>query len=173
MPIALVAIAAAAGLLLTGCIGLKQAYNRIEWTAVVLIAATIPLGIAMEKTGAARLLAEHVTRHLGGGGPLLVLAGFFLFTVVLTQPMANAACALILTPIAIHTANQMHANPRAFAIAISIAASCTFPTPLEPVTAIVYGPGKYRFSDYLRVGGLLTIVVLAVTLVVLPMVWPL
>jgi hypothetical protein len=105
--------------------------------------------------------------------PTAVLAGFFLFTVILTQPMANAACALILSPIAIHTANGMHANPRAFAIAISIAASCTFPTPLEPVTAIVYGPGKYRFRDYVRVGGLLTLVVFAVTLVVLPIFWPL
>ncbi len=173
MPIALVALAAAAALLLTGCIGIKQAYGRIEWSAVILVAATIPLGIAMEKTGAAKLLAEHVTQYLGAGGPLLVLAGFLLFTVVLTQPMANAACALILTPIAIHTANQLHSNPRAFAIAISIAASCTFPTPLEPVTAIVYGPGKYRFSDYLRVGGLLTIIVLVVTLIVVPVVWPL
>jgi di/tricarboxylate transporter len=173
MSIALVAVAAAAALILAGCIGIKQAYDRIEWTAVVLVAATIPLGIAMEKTGAARLMAEHITQYLGGGGPLLVLTGFFLFAVILTQPMANAACALILTPIAIHTANQMHANPRAFAIAISIASSCTFPTPLEPVTAIVYGPGKYRFRDYVRVGGLMTLVVLAVTLVVLPIFWPL
>jgi di/tricarboxylate transporter len=104
---------------------------------------------------------------------MVVLAGFFIFTILLTQPMANAACALILAPIAINVANQMQVNPRAFAITISIAASCTFPTPLEPVTAIVYGPGKYRFSDYVKVGGLLTLVVMIVTLLVIPIFWPL
>ncbi|MGA9769928.1 MAG: SLC13 family permease [Blastocatellia bacterium] len=170
-PIVLVAIAAAALMVLTRCITVKEAYSKIEWTAIVLIAATIPLGIAMEKTGAANLLANYVTQYLGFGGPMVVLAGFFLFTILLTQPMANAACALILAPIAINVANQIGANPRAYAITIAIAASCTFPTPLEPVTAIVYGPGKYRFSDYVKVGGLLTIIVMIVTLVVVHIRW--
>ena len=171
VPIVLVAIAAAALMVLTRCITVKEAYNKIEWTAIVLIAATIPLGIAMEKTGAANMLANYVTQYLGFGGPMVVLAGFFLFTIFLTQPMANAACALILAPIAINVANQIGANPRAFAITIAIAASCTFPTPLEPVTAIVYGPGKYRFSDYVKVGGLLTIVVMIVTLLMVHIRW--
>ncbi|HXG91779.1 MAG TPA: SLC13 family permease [Blastocatellia bacterium] len=171
-PIALVALAASAAMVLTRCISIKEAYDKIEWTAIILIAATIPLGIAMEKTGAAKILADYVTQYLGFGGPMVVLAGFFIFTIFLTQPMANAACALILAPIAINVANQMHVNPRAFAITISIAASCTFPTPLEPVTAIVYGPGKYRFSDYVRAGGLLTLVVMIVTLLVVPIFWP-
>jgi di/tricarboxylate transporter len=104
---------------------------------------------------------------------MVVMGSFFLFTAILTQPMANAACALIVAPIAINVANQMQVNPRAFAITIAIAASCTFPTPLEAVTAIIYGPGKYKFSDYLRVGGLLTIVVMIVTLLVVPIFWPL
>jgi di/tricarboxylate transporter len=170
-PIALVAIAAAALMVLARCITVKEAYDKIEWTAIVLIGATIPLGIAMEKTGAANMLANYVTQYLGFGGPMVVLAGFFLFTILLTQPMANAACALILTPIAINVANQIGANPRAYAITIAIAASCTFPTPLEPVTAIVYGPGKYRFSDYVKVGGLLTIVVMIVTLLAVHIRW--
>ena len=171
-PIALVALAAAAAMVLTRCITVQEAYDKIEWTAIILIAATIPLGIAMEKTGAAKVLADFVTQYLGFGGPMVVLAGFFIFTILLTQPMANAACALILAPIAINVANQMQVNPRAFAITISIAASCTFPTPLEPVTAIVYGPGKYRFSDYVKVGGLLTVLVMIVTLLVVPIFWP-
>jgi di/tricarboxylate transporter len=172
-PIALVAMAAAVAMLLARCITIHEAYDRIEWTALVLIAATIPLGIAMEKTGAARVLAEYVTGYIGGSSPLIMMGGFFLFTVVLTQPMANAACALILTPIAINVANQLQVNPRAFAITIAIAASCTFPTPLEPVTAIVYGPGKYRFLDYVRVGVPMTLLVLIVTLLVVPIFWPL
>jgi di/tricarboxylate transporter len=170
-PIALVAIAAAALMVLTRCITAQDAYQKIEWTAIVLIAATIPLGIAMEKTGAANMLAGYVTRYLGFGGPMVVLAGFFLFTILMTQPMANAACALIVAPIAINVANQIGSNPRAFAITIAIAASCTFPTPLEPVTAIVYGPGKYRFSDYVKVGGLLTLVVMIITLVAVRVRW--
>ncbi|HVG20730.1 MAG TPA: SLC13 family permease [Blastocatellia bacterium] len=172
MPIALVALASAAAMMLTRCITVQEAYEKIEWTAIILIAATIPLGIAMEKTGAAKILADFVTQYLGFGGPMVVLAGFFIFTVLLTQPMANAACALILAPIAINVANQLQVNPRAFAITISVAASCTFPTPLEPVTAIVYGPGKYRFSDYVKVGGLLTLVVMIMTLLIVPIFWP-
>jgi di/tricarboxylate transporter len=173
VPIALVALAAAAAMMLTRCITIQEAYDKIEWTAIILIAATIPLGIAMEKTGAAKILADFVTQYLGFGGPMVVLAGFFIFTILLTQPMANAACALILAPIAINVANQLQVNPRAFAITIAVAASCTFPTPLEPVTAIVYGPGKYRFSDYVKVGGLLTLVVMIMTLLIVPIFWPL
>jgi di/tricarboxylate transporter len=170
-PIALVALAAAAAMILTRCITIQEAYRKIDWTSLVLIAATIPLGIAMEKTGAAEMLAHFVTQYFGFGGPMVVLAAFFLFTILLTQPMANAACALMIAPIAINVANQIGANPRAYALTIAIAASCTFPTPLEPVTAIVYGPGKYRFSDYVKVGGLLTVVVMIVTLLVVRLRW--
>ncbi|MEN3334434.1 MAG: hypothetical protein V7641_3799 [Blastocatellia bacterium] len=170
-PIALVALAAAAAMILTRCITIQDAYRKIDWTSIVLIAATIPLGIAMEKTGAAAMLANFVTQYFGFGGPMVVLAAFFIFTILLTQPMANAACALMIAPIAINVANQIGANPRAYALTIAIAASCTFPTPLEPVTAIVYGPGKYRFSDYVKVGGLLTVVVMIVTLLVVRLRW--
>jgi di/tricarboxylate transporter len=170
-PIALVALAAAAAMILTRCITVQEAYDKIEWSSLVLIAATIPLGIAMEKTGAAQMLANYVTQYFGFGGPMVVLAAFFVFTIFLTQPMANAACALMIAPIAINVANQIGANPRAYAITIAIAASCTFPTPLEPVTAIVYGPGKYRFSDYVKVGGLLTLLVMIVTLIVVHLRW--
>jgi di/tricarboxylate transporter len=87
--------------------------------------------------------------------------------------MVNAAAALLLTPIAINVAQQLHVNPRAFAMTIAIAASTSFATPLEPACAIVYGPGRYRFADYVRVGGILTICVMVVTLLVIPIFWPL
>lgn len=173
MPIALIALAGAAAMLLTGCIPVREAYARVEWSAIVLIAATIPMGVAMEKTGAARVLAQYVTDALGSGGPLVVMAGFLIFTTLLTQPMANAAAAMLLTPIAINVAHQLQVNPRSYVMAIAIAASCSFPTPLEPVCTIVYGPGNYRFADYVRVGGLLTLVVLVVIMLVVPVFWPL
>src|SRR5499426_511721 len=172
-PLALCSLAGAAAMLLAGCITAREAYARVEWPIIVLIAATLPLGLAMEKTGAARLAAQHVTRYLGDYGPIVVMGGFFLFAVALTQTMVNAAAALLLTPIAINVAQQLHVNPRAFAMTIAIAASTSFATPLEPACAIVYGPGRYRFADYVRVGGILTVCVMAVTLLVIPIFWPL
>jgi di/tricarboxylate transporter len=105
-PIALCSLAGATAMLLAGCITAREAYARVEWPIIVLIAATLPLGVAMEKTGAARLAAQHVTRYLGDYGPIVVMGGFFLFAIALTQTMVNAAAALLLTPIAINVAQQ-------------------------------------------------------------------
>ncbi|MGH9939668.1 MAG: SLC13 family permease, partial [Blastocatellia bacterium] len=159
-PIALCSLAGAAAMLLAGCITAREAYARVQWPIIVLIAATLPMGAAMEKTGAARLAAQYVTQYLGDYGPVVVMGGFFLFAVALTQTMVNAAAALLLTPIAINVAQQLQVNPRAFAMTIAIAASTSFATPLEPACAIVYGPGRYRFADYARVGGILTVCVM-------------
>jgi di/tricarboxylate transporter len=172
-PIAVCSMAGAAAMLLAGCITAREAYARVHWPIIVLIAATLPMGLAMEKTGAAKLAAQHVIRLLGDYGPVVVMGGFFLFAVALTQTMVNAAAALLLTPIAINVAQQLQINPRAFAMTIAIAASTSFATPLEPACAIVYGPGRYHFVDYVRVGGILTICVMAVTLLVIPIFWPL
>jgi di/tricarboxylate transporter len=172
-PLPICSLAGAAGMLLAGCITAREAYARVHWPIIVLIAATLPMGVAMEKTGAAKLAAQYVTRLLGDFGPVVVMGGFFIFAVALTQTMVNAAAALLLTPIAINVAQQLHVNPRPFAMTIAIAASTSFATPLEPACAIVYGPGRYHFSDYIRVGGILTICVMAVTLLVIPLFWPL
>jgi di/tricarboxylate transporter len=172
-PLALCSLAGATAMLLAGCITAREAYARVNWPIIVLIAATLPMGLAMEKTGAAKLAAQYVTRFLGDYGPVVVMGGFFLFAIALTQTMVNAAAALLLTPIAINVAQQLQVNPRPFAMTIAIAASASFATPLEPACAIVYGPGRYRFADYIRVGGILTICVMAVTLLVIPIFWPL
>jgi di/tricarboxylate transporter len=172
-PLAVCSLAGAAAMLMAGCITAREAYTRVHWQIIVLIAATLPMGLAMEKSGAAKLAAQYVTRFLGDYGPIVVMGGFFLFAVALTQTMVNAAAALLLTPIAINVAQQLNVNPRSFAMTIAIAASTSFATPLEPACAIVYGPGRYRFSDYIRVGGILTICVMAVTLLVIPIFWPL
>ncbi len=172
-PLSLVAMTGAAAMLLTGCISVREAYAKVEWPIIVLVAATLPMGLAMEKTGAAKLAAHYVTQYLGSYGPVVVMGGFFLFSVILTQAMVNAAVALLLTPIAINVAEQLQVNPRAFAVMIAIAASTSFATPLEPACAIVYGPGRYRFVDYVRVGGVLTVFIMFVALLVIPIFWPL
>ncbi|HEY7179760.1 MAG TPA: SLC13 family permease, partial [Blastocatellia bacterium] len=172
-PLAICSLAGATAMLLAGCITAREAYARVHWPIIVLIAATLPVGLAMEKTGAARLAAQYVTRFLGGFGPIVVMGGFFLFAVALTQTMVNAAAALLLTPIAINVAQQLQVDPRPFAMTVAIAASTSFATPLEPACAIVYGPGHYHFTDYARVGGILTLCVMAVTLLVIPIFWPL
>jgi len=103
----------------------------------------------------------------------VLLGSFFILTVLLTQPMSNVAAALLILPIAIHSAQKLGVNPRTFAMTITIAASCSFITPLEPASVLVYGPGRYRFVDFIRVGLPLTIVVFIISILLIPVFWPL
>jgi uncharacterized repeat protein (TIGR01451 family) len=102
-----------------------------------------------------------------------VLAGFFVMTVALTQPMSNQAAALVVVPIAVKTAISLGLNPRTFAVMVTYAASCSFLTPLEPACVLIFTPGRYRFFDFVKVGSILTIAVFAVVMVLVPVVWPL
>ena len=171
MPVA--ALGGAFLMLLTGCIAPEEAYRRVEWKVLILIGALLSLGAAMEATGAGRFLAAQLIALVGGGSPLLLLTCFFVLTVALTQPMSNQAAAIVVVPIAFETARQLHMNPRSFAMMIAIAASCSYLTPLEPSSLMVYGPGKYRFMDFVKVGLPLTFLIYAVALVLVPVVWPL
>jgi di/tricarboxylate transporter len=101
-----------------------------------------------------------------------LLMGFFALTVLLTQPMSNQAAAVVVVPVAIQTALQMDLNPRTFAMTVAVAASCSYLTPLEPACLMVYGPGRYRFMDFLRVGAPLTLLIGAVAILLIPLVWP-
>jgi di/tricarboxylate transporter len=101
------------------------------------------------------------------------LTGFFALTVLLTQPMSNQAAAAVVIPVALQTAVQLGLNPRTFAMMIAIAASTSYLTPLEPACLMVYGPGRYRFADFIKVGGLLTIIVYILAIVLTPLLWPL
>jgi len=157
----------------TGCITPQEAYREVEWSALVLVASMLSVGIAMETTGAARFLAGEITALAGGLGPTWLIAAFFLATVALTQPMSNQAAAIVLLPVAIETARQLGVNPRTFAMTIAVAASCSYLTPLEPSCLLVYGPGRYRFFDFVRVGSPLTLLILALSLALIPAVWPL
>lgn len=171
LPVGLLAAAVA-------CVCIKalpahRMYEVIEWRLLVLIAGMIALGAVMEKTGAADLVASYIVMALKPGGEVAVLAGFVLLTVVLTQPMSNAAAALVILPIAFSTAAQLGANPRSFAIAICYAASVSLVAPFEPSSLLVYGPGKYRVMDFLKIGGLLTLLLVIIILFGVPLLWPL
>jgi di/tricarboxylate transporter len=127
----------------------------------------------MEATGTGRFLASHLIAFVGGGSPLLLLSCFFVLTVALTQPMSNQAAAIVVVPIAFETARQLGLDPRSFAMMIAIAASCSYLTPLEPSSLMVYGPGRYRFIDFVKVGFPLTFLIYAVAIVLVPYFWPL
>lgn len=159
--------------LATRCITPGEAYSRVNWTVLILIACMLGLGTAMETTGAAQLLAEQVVRIVGASHPLWLLSAFFAMTVLLTQPMSNQAAAALVLPIALQAAHQLNLNPRSFAIMIALAASCSFLTPLEPACLLVYGPGQYRFFDFPKVGLLLSLLIYLISIIAVPMLWPL
>jgi di/tricarboxylate transporter len=173
VPLSIAFLSAAVLTILMRCITVERAYEFVDWRLLVLIGGMTAFGTAMEKTGAAEYLASVVVQWFAPFGILAILAGFFALTIVLTQPMSNAAAALVVLPVAISTAQQLGANERTFAIAIMLAASVSFITPFEPSCILVYGPGKYRFIDFVKVGAGLTLVLSIAVLLLLPLFWPL
>ncbi|MDQ3115727.1 MAG: SLC13 family permease, partial [Verrucomicrobiota bacterium] len=159
--------------ILMRCISIERAYEFIDWRLLILIGGMTAFGTAMENTGAAEYLAKGIVGALEPFGILSIMAGFFLLTILLTQPMSNAAAALVVLPIAISTAKQLDANPRTFAIAVMLAASISFIAPFEPSCILVYGPGKYRFMDFVKTGIGLTAILSVVVLFLIPYFWPL
>jgi di/tricarboxylate transporter len=160
-------------MLLTRCLSPEEAYRQVEWKALILIGALLSLGAAMESSGAGRFLAQQLIGVIGADEPYRLLTCFFILTVALTQPMSNQAAALVVLPIAMQTAIELGADPRPFGMMVAVAASCSYLTPLEPSCLMVYGPGKYRFSDFFKVGMPLTIVIYILAIVLVPWVWPL
>lgn len=158
---------------LSGCITPQEAYNDVEWRALILIGCMLAFGTAMESTGTARYLAGQIVKLVGDAQPVWLLSGFFMLTVILTQPMSNQTAAVIVFPVAVQTAIQLGLNPRTFAIMIAVAASTSFITPLEPACLLVYGLGRYRFLDFIKVGSLLTVLVYLVAIFLVPRMWPL
>ncbi|MDB6006929.1 MAG: potassium transporter TrkA [Prosthecobacter sp.] len=157
----------------TRCIKLENAYANIDWRLLILIGGMMAFGEAMKSSGAAAMVADFITAWLQPWGVFAVFTGFCILTILLTQPMSNAAAALVVLPVAMQAAVSMGANQRAFAIGVMLSASASVLTPFEPSCILIYGPGKYRFADFLKVGGGLTLVVLIVVLVMVPMFWPL
>ncbi len=160
-------------MLLTRCLSPEDAYRQIEWKALILIGALLSLGAAMEASGAGKFLAQQLIGIVGAQSHYALLTCFFVLTVALTQPMSNQAAALVVFPIAMQTAIEIGANPRTFGMMVAVAASCSYLTPLEPSCLMVYGPGRYRFLDFIKVGSLLTIVIYLIAIALVPIVWPL
>lgn len=157
----------------TRCITPEEAYSRINWRVLILIASMLGLGEAMEATGTAQYIAGLVSQYAGQASPIVLLSGFFLLTVLLTQPMGDQAATVVVLPVAIRTALQLGLNPRSFAMMIALTAGCSLLTPLEPACLLVYGPGHYRFLDYVKVGIIPAVLVYIISILMVPLLWPL
>ena len=174
VPIYIAAVIGAAFMVLSGCLTMEEAYRQIEWKAVFLIAGMLPLGTALDQTGAARMIAEAVVALVGPYGPNAVMFGLVALTFLATCFVPTAALVVLMAPIALNTSANMGLSPYAFMMAIAMAASASFMTPIShPANILVMGPGGYRFLDYFKIGGLLTLAILTILVVVLPLFWPL
>jgi di/tricarboxylate transporter len=167
------ALTAAFLMILTGCLQLRDAYRTLQGNVLILIVGTIALGTAMEKTGTAKFYAREFILLLEGMGPSVILAGFLLFTSISTQLLSNNATAVLLMPVAISVALELGVDPKPFIIAVCFGASACFATPVGYQTnLLVYGPGGYRFSDYMKLGIPLNIMVLMMGTFFIPLLWP-
>lgn len=174
LPISIAAVAGAALMVLTGCLTMEEAYRQIDWKAVFLIAGMLPLGIAMENSGAARFIAEEVVNAVGGFGLLALVGGLFTLTSLASQFMPNPVVIVLMAPIALNTAFDLGLSPHALMMVVALSASASFLSPVgHPANVLVMGPGGYRFTDYLKVGLPLTVLVLLISLFILPVFWPL
>ncbi|MCH7588081.1 MAG: SLC13 family permease [Chloroflexi bacterium] len=164
----------AVGMVLTGCLTMDEAYESIDWRTVFLVAGMLPLGAAMEATGAAQYLADLLLGAVGGMGPMAALAGIYILAALITQPLSNAAAMVLVVPIALDIALSLGANHLTFTLAVVIGAATSFLTPVgHKANVLVFGPGGYKFFDYARVGILLTIFLFIVTMIALPILYPL
>ncbi|WP_241739459.1 SLC13 family permease [Aestuariibaculum marinum] len=174
VPGSIAALICAGIVLLTGCVPISKAYKGISWTSVVMIAAMIPMGIALQKTGTAQLIANGLVEHLGGIHPIVLLGGIFLLTTTFSQVINNSATAVLMAPIAMLAASSLNLDPHPFMIVIAISASTAFLTPIGTTTnAMVMTAGGYKFMDYFKVGAPLLVLLFILTLLLVPIIWPL
>ncbi|HSM64428.1 MAG TPA: SLC13 family permease, partial [Gillisia sp.] len=173
VPLSISFLTAALITVIVGALHVERAYEIMNWKLLILIGGMSAFGTAMHNSGASEFLANNIINILGGFGTIWVLAGFVILVILLTQPMSNAAAALVILPIAMDAAEILQADPRSFAIAIMLGASVSLITPFEPSCILVYGPGKYRFMDFIKVGVPLTSILLVIILLLVPIFWPL
>jgi len=173
VPILVSAVLGCLAMLLTRCLSLRNAYDAIDWSVIFLLGGVLPLGLAIERSGLAQLIAEQTVALVGDVGPEAVLAAIFLLTSVLTACMSNNATAVLLAPIAISTAIQMGVSPKPLLLAVTFAASTCFATPMGYQTnMMVYNPGGYRFMDFMKVGLPLNIIFFVISVYYIPRIWP-
>lgn len=173
VPIAISAVTGVALMILAGVLGMDEAYRLIEWKAVFLIAGLLPLGTALEVTGAAQLISDTLLGVLGNASPLALASALFLTASLASLIMPNPAVAVLLAPIALSAAAESGISPYPLLMTIAVAASAVFMSPVShPANLLVMGPGGYRFSDYIKSGLPLTILVWALVFLLLPVLWP-
>ena len=159
-------------LILTGVMSVDQSYRAIDWTTVILVAAMMPLSTAMEETGAARLLAEHLVALVGDAGPYALLAGLFVLTGVMGQLISNTATALIVIPIGVAAATGLGVSPMPVLMCVCVAAAASFLTPIAtPTNLMVMGPAGYAFGDYWKFGLPMMIWFFIVAVFLVPLIW--
>jgi len=174
LPIAIAAVGGATLMVLMRCLTMEEAYRSVHWRSIFLIAGMLPLGLAMQQTGAANLIAEGVLQVTGSLGPWGVVVGLYLVTAAATMVIPTAALVVLMAPIVLKASADMGISPQTSMMAMAIAASASFTSPIShPANLLVMGPGGYRFRDFVKVGVPLAILVMLVTLLLLPWVWPL
>jgi len=173
VPIAIAALVGATLMVLFGCLSMEEAYRAIEWKVVFLIAGMLPLGAAIENTGAAQMGAAALITAIGDQGPRWVVAALFIVTVLGTQIIPTAALVVLMAPVALSTAASLGISPHLLMMTVAISASASFASPLShPAHLLVMGPGGYRFIDYVKVGVPITIISLLLSVGLLPILWP-
>jgi di/tricarboxylate transporter len=173
IPIMEAAILGAVAMVVTQCLSIEEAYRAIDWKIIFLLAGVLPLGLALESSGATLWLAEHVLEPLAAQGPVTLLAVLYIVTAVLTEAMSNNAAAAILAPIAFTTAASLNIDPRPLLVAITFAASTSFATPIGYKTnTMIYSPGGYNFLDFTKVGAPLNIIFWGIAVLLIPLIWP-
>jgi di/tricarboxylate transporter len=170
----LASLTAAVAVVLTGCITMDEAYESIDWKTLFLIAGMLPLSTALVKVGLVDSIATSLRTGLSGLGIYAVIAGLFVITALFTQVLSNTVTTVLIAPIAIAAARDLNVAPQAFVMAVAIAASMAFATPIaSPVNTLVMSPGNYKFSDYARIGVPLLLISMVITLILLPLLFPL
>jgi di/tricarboxylate transporter len=173
LPIAAASMLAGLAMILTGCLTMDEAYQAINWPSIVLVAGMLPMSVALEKVGLVDVAASGIIGVIGGLGPIAVLGGLFLMTSIFTQVLSNTATTVILAPIALAAAQTLGISPYAFMMAVAIAASMAFASPVaSPVNTLVMGAGDYRFSDYIKIGVPMILLTLVVSVLLLPLLYP-
>lgn len=173
VPLITAALIAALLVVLTGCLTMDKAYDAIDWKSIVLIAGMLPMSTALSKVGLVDLIANGFVDTLGGMGPLAVMVGLFLLTSLFTQVLSNTATTVVIAPIALAAAQTLSIRPHAFLMAVAIAASMAFASPVaSPTNTLVMGAGSYRFSDYAKVGVPLILLMLVAVALLLPVIFP-
>jgi di/tricarboxylate transporter len=173
LPIVSAALIGATGMVVSGCLTIEEAYRAIDWKVIFLLGGILPLGLALEQTGTAQWLVTGLSGVMFETAPLAALAVLYLITALLTEAMSNNAAAVLLAPFALSMAAAMNVSPRPFLVAITFAASTSFATPVGYQTnTMVYAPGGYRFSDFVRVGAPLNLLFWALAVLFIPRLWP-